>query len=112
MIARTWHGRVPAAKADAYRAFLDRSGLTDYRATPGLRGMLVLRRTEGDVTHYELTTLWESWEAIRRFAGDDPERAKYYPEDDDFLLEKEPTVTHHEVLLAEMPPGGYSEAMR
>lgn len=63
----------------------------------------MLRRTEDDVTHYELTTLWDSWEAIRSFAGDDPSRAKYYPEDDDFLLEKEPTVTHHEVLLAEMP---------
>jgi heme-degrading monooxygenase HmoA len=103
VIARTWHGRVPAAKADAYRAFLDRSGLSDYRATPGFRGLLVLRRTEDDVTHYELTTLWDSWDAIRRFAGDDPARAKYYPEDDDFLLEKEPTVTHHEVLIAEMP---------
>ena len=29
MIARTWHGRVPAHKADAYRALLDRSGLAD-----------------------------------------------------------------------------------
>ena len=111
MIARTWHGRVPAAKADDYRAFLDRSGLSDYRATPGYRGILVLRRTQNDVTHFELTTLWDSWAAIRSFAGDDPERARYYPEDDDFLLEKEPTVTHHEVLLAEMPPG-YSETMR
>lgn len=105
MIARTWHGRVPAAKADAYRAFLDRSGLSEYRATPGFRGIVVLRRTEADVTHFVLTTFWESWDAIRRFAGDDPERAKYYPEDDDFLLEKEPTVIHHEVLLAELPPG-------
>ena len=105
MIARTWHGRAPAAKADAYRADLDRSGLPDYRATPGYRGILVLRRTEDDVTHYVLTTFWESWEAIRHFAGDDPARAKYYPEDDDFLLEKEPTVTHHEVLLAELPRG-------
>ena len=105
MIARTWHGRVPVAKADAYRAVLDQSGLPDYRATPGYRGILVLRRTEDDVTHYVLTTFWDSWDAIRRFAGDDPARAKYYPEDDDFLLEKEPTVTHHEVLLAEMPTG-------
>ena len=105
MIARTWHGRVPAAKADVYRAFLDRSGLSEYRATPGFRGIVVLRRTEADVTHFVLTTFWDSWDAIRRFAGDDPERAKYYPEDDDFLLEKEPTVIHHEALLAELPPG-------
>jgi heme-degrading monooxygenase HmoA len=105
VIARTWHGRVPATKAEAYRAFLDRSGLSEYRATPGFRGILVFRRTEAEVTHYVLTTFWDSWDAVRRFAGEDPARAKYYPEDDDFLLEKEPTVTHHEVLLAELPDG-------
>jgi hypothetical protein len=51
------------------------------------------------VTHFVFTTLWDSIEAIRRFAGEDPERARYYPEDDDFLLEKEELVTHAEVVL-------------
>ncbi len=104
MIARTWQGRVPSAKADAYHAYLQRTGLPDYAATPGNRGVLALRRTEGDVTHFVLTTLWDSMEAIRVFAGDDVTRARYYPEDDDYLLEREPFVTHHEVLLAEMAP--------
>ncbi len=98
MIARTWHGRVPAAKADAYHQFLLRSGVPDYRATPGNRGVLVLRRVEGDVAHFLLVTLWESLDGIRRFAGDDYLRARYYPEDDGFLLEKEPFVTQYEVL--------------
>jgi heme-degrading monooxygenase HmoA len=102
MIARTWHGRVPAAKADAYHAYLRRTGLPDYAATPGNRGVLVLRRTEGDVTHFVLTTMWDSLEAIRAFAGDDVTRARYYPEDDDYLLERQPFVTHFEVLMAEM----------
>lgn len=100
MIARTWHGRVPAAKGDAYYAFLQRSGIPDYQATPGNRGVFVFRRTEGDVTHFVLTTLWDSVDAIHRFAGEDYERARYYPEDDDFLLEQEPFVTHYEVALA------------
>ncbi|MGH7607192.1 MAG: antibiotic biosynthesis monooxygenase family protein [Gemmatimonadales bacterium] len=100
MIARTWHGRVPAAKGDAYYAFLQKSGIRDYQATPGNRGVFVFRRTEGDVTHFLLTTLWDSVEAIRRFAGEDYERARYYPEDDDFLLEQEPFVTHYDVPLA------------
>ncbi len=98
MIARTWHGRVPAAKADLYYAYLRRTGLPDYAATPGNRGVLVFRRTEGEVTHFVLTTLWDSVDAIRSFAGDDYERARYYPEDDDYLLEREPLVTHYEVL--------------
>ena len=102
MIARTWHGRVPASKSEAYYEYLQRSGLPDYRNTPGNRGVLVLCRTEGDVTHFVLTTLWDSIEAIRGFAGDDYERARYYPEDDDFLLERELLVTHHEVLAADL----------
>jgi heme-degrading monooxygenase HmoA len=104
MIARTWHGRVPAAKADAYHAYLRRTGLPDYRATPGNRGVLVFRRTEADVTHFVLTTLWESVEAIRRFAGDDYTQARYYAEDDDYLLEREPLVIHHDVVTLVLEP--------
>lgn len=98
MIARTWHGRVPAAQADAYHAYLLRTGLGDYASTPGNRGVQVLRRTEGEITHFLLITLWDSLDAIRAFAGPDYERARYYPEDDDYLLEREPFVTHYEVL--------------
>jgi heme-degrading monooxygenase HmoA len=106
MIARTWHGRVPASKADAYYAYLLRTGLADYRATPGNRGLLVQRRIDGDVAHFLLTTLWDSVDAIKRFAGDDYEAARYYPEDDDYLLERQPFVTHAEALLASFPAEG------
>lgn len=100
MIARLWHGVVPAEKADAYLEFLQRTGLPDYRVTPGNRGVFVFRRIEGNLAHFLLTTLWESREAIRAFAGDDIERARYYPEDRTFLLEMEPRVTHYDVLVA------------
>lgn len=97
MIARLWHGVVPEEKGDAYLEYLHRTGVPDYRATPGNRGVQVLRRAEGGRTHFLLVTLWESWDAIRAFAGDDPERARYYPEDAEYLLEMEPRVTHYEV---------------
>ena len=100
MIARTWHGRVPTAKADAYERFLHRTGLTDIAATPGNRGALLMRRTEQGVTHFLLTSLWDSVEAIKRFAGEEYARARYYDEDDDFLLEREPFVAHHDVVHA------------
>ena len=99
MIARIWHGRVPAAKAEAYYEYLLRTGLADYRATPGYRGVLVQRRIEGDVAHFLLTTLWDSVDAIKQFTGEDYAVARYYPEDDDYLFEREPHVTHAEVLL-------------
>jgi heme-degrading monooxygenase HmoA len=97
MIARIWRGRTPAEKADAYLGFLERTGFSEYRATEGNRGVLALRRTEGGVAEYTLITLWESMDAIRRFAGDDPEQAKYYPDDPQFLLEMPPRVEHYEV---------------
>lgn len=97
-IARVWRGRTPASKAEGYLQFLREKGLAGYHATPGNRGVHVLRRNEGDVAEFVLLTIWDDYDAIRRFAGPDPERAVYYPEDDDFLLEKEPNVTHYEVF--------------
>jgi heme-degrading monooxygenase HmoA len=98
MLARLWHGAVPAAKAEAYMRYLEKTGLPDYRATPGNRGVQVLRRVEGGVAHFLLVTLWDSADSIRAFAGDEMDRARYYPEDVEFLLELEPTVTHYEVV--------------
>ena len=97
LVARVWHGAVPAAKADAYTAYLRTTGVRDCRATPGNRGVLVLRRTRGAEAHFLFVSLWESMEAIRRFAGDEVARARYYPEDRDYLLALEPTVTHYDV---------------
>lgn len=98
MIARTWHGAVRAGDTDAYYEYLMETGVPGYRAVEGNRGVYLLRRREGDTAHFLLLTLWESWDAIRAFAGADVERAVYYPRDSEFLLEMEPTVTHYEVL--------------
>ena len=104
MIARTWHGAVPTEKADAYHDYLLTTGVPDYQQTPGNRGVYVFRRTEGDTAHFLLLTLWDSLDAIREFAGDDVERARYYPEDADYLLDLEPTVTHYDVLASPEEP--------
>ena len=100
MIARIWHGRTRAEHADAYLVFLRERAIPDYQATPGNRGVFLLRRIEGDEAHFLTLTHWESLEAIRAFAGEDIARAKYYPEDQDFLLEFEPTVQHYELEAA------------
>ena len=98
MIARQWHGRVPAAKAEAYLRLMAEVGLPDYRSTDGNLGAWCLHRPEQDVVHVEMFTLWQDEAAIRRFAGDDMEVAKYYGFDPEFLLELEPHVTHFEVI--------------
>jgi heme-degrading monooxygenase HmoA len=98
MIARMWHGRTKAADADKYLEYLNQSGIPDYRRTPGNLGAWVFRRIEGDVAHFITLTFWESREAIRAFAGDNIELARYYPEDKKYLLEFEPGVVHYEVF--------------
>ena len=53
----------------------------------------------GDQAEYVLITLWDDMDAVRWFAGPDPEKAVYYPEDDRYFAEEErrPTVAHYEV---------------
>jgi heme-degrading monooxygenase HmoA len=97
MIARVWHGTVRPGTGDDYAAYLDRTGVRECRATPGNQGVYVLRRDEPDGTEFTFISLWESLEAIRRFAGTDIERARYFPEDRKYLLTLEPTVTHYHV---------------
>jgi heme-degrading monooxygenase HmoA len=103
MIARIWRGRTAANQADSYQAYLHETGLKDYAAVPGNRGVLVLRRTEGDATEFVLISLWDSLESIEAFAGPALDTAVYYPEDDVYLLEREPQVLHYDIHLS---PGG------
>jgi heme-degrading monooxygenase HmoA len=104
VIARIGGGATAADRADHSVEYLDRTGVSEYRATPGNRGVLGLRRTEGDRTEFTLVSLWDSTEAVRAFAGEDPERAVFYPEDDDFLLARDVHTRHHEVVRFHGPP--------
>lgn len=108
MIARTWHGLTPSAMADEYVEYLYATGVPGLRQTPGNRGVWVLRRPDGERAHFWVISFWESEEAIRRYAGDVPARARYYPRDREYLLELEPEVTHYEVCAgpAGEPAGG------
>ena len=105
MIGRIWRGRTPASKSDAYLRFLQGTGLREYRETEGNRGVIVLRRESEGIAEFTLLTLWDSMEAIRRFAGDEPQRARYYPEDDDFLLEMPEYVDHYQVVWRDLDAG-------
>ena len=100
MIARMWHGRVPAQKARAYREFVTARAIPDYQSVPGNLSVHILERQEGEVTHFVTLSFWTDLDSIRGFAGENVEAAKYYPEDRDFLLEFEPTVSHYTVVAS------------
>jgi heme-degrading monooxygenase HmoA len=100
MIARIWDGTTRASDAETYWHYLQETGVRECRETPGNRGVQVLRRLEGDRAHFRFTSLWESTDAIRAFAGEDIEKAVYFPKDRQYLLELDPHVRHYEVLEA------------
>lgn len=97
MIARIWRGAVRADDADEYAEYMRGTGLREYRETPGNLAAYMLRRDEGDLAEFVMVTFWESMDAIRAFAGDDPERAVFYPEDERYLVERDLTARHFEV---------------
>jgi len=98
MIARIWKGRTALADADEYVEYTRPRCIEDYLSTPGNRGAYLLRRLGETEAEFVTISFWESFEAIRAFAGDDVQRARYYPEDERFLLELEPEVEHFEVV--------------
>ena len=110
MIARIWHGITRAADYDAYWLLLQERAIPDYQGTPGNRGVRLFRRLDGDRAHFLTLSYWTSLDAVRAFAGDRIEVAKYYPEDHRFLLELEPTVQHFEVLGPELRPDAVPSA--
>lgn len=112
MIARIWRGITLKEKADDYLAYLDRTGLSDYAKTPGNRGVTVLRRDQGEHCEFMLISLWDSMSAVREFAGENVERAVYYPEDEQFLLQMEPLVRHYEVAQQIAPETAAKEPSR
>ena len=98
MIARIWHGRTKIEDYEAYTEFLKRVAIPDYQKTKGFIKLTFLRNQKDNIGHFTLITFWESLDIIKNFAGEDFEKAKYYPEDKEYLLEFEEKVIHYEVF--------------
>ena len=98
MITRIWHGRTKAEDADNYLAYIQQTGLKDYSALPGNLSAKILRKTEDGICHFYTVTEWTDMESIKRFAGEDVEKARYYEEDKKYLLEFEEKVNHYETF--------------
>ncbi|RSY88629.1 hypothetical protein DAH66_04000 [Sphingomonas koreensis] len=98
MILRRWRGVIRTAEREAYCAYIAGTGGSDYMSTLGNLGWQMLFRDLGDGTSEVVTmSWWRSLDDIRAFAGADIGVARYYPEDDRFLLERPREVEHSEV---------------
>lgn len=94
MITRIWHGRTKKEHADIYRNYVIKTGVPEYQNSHGNLDVQILQRDDGDITHIWIVTQWKNIESIKSFAGKDISKAKYYPEDEKYLLELEPNVIH------------------
>jgi heme-degrading monooxygenase HmoA len=97
MIARIWRGATAVEDRAAYTAYMHQTGLKEYREAPGNRGAWILWREVDGRAEFLTLSMWDSREAIAGFAGEDIDRAVFYPEDDRYLVERNLTVTHYEV---------------
>ena len=99
VILRRWVGRIRTADEAEYVAYVKRTGADDYAETPGNLGFQIVMRALGN-GESEVTTLswWDSVDAVKGFAGDQPEIARYYPDDDRFLIDRPPNVDHYRVI--------------
>lgn len=97
-ITRIWHGITKAEHADEYLEYVEATGIIDYRNVPGNLSTKILRRVVGEVCHFYTVTEWDSYASIQEFAGKDYEKARYYKEDKQYLLEFEENVRHFETF--------------
>ena len=111
MILRSWRGRTRTADADEYLAFLHSAVLPEL-AELGSPGAYILRRDHEGTAEFRVLSLWESMEAVQRFAGPDPERAVVLPQAARLLVDFDREVEHHEILHAPglpIPPSSRRE---
>ncbi len=98
MIARIWKGKTKIEDIDEYTTFMKTRAIPDYNGTDGFVKLSFLKRADSEYAYFDLITYWENLEVIKNFAGDDFEKAKYYPEDKKYLIEFPDKVTHYEVF--------------
>ena len=106
MIARIWRGWTRAEDEAAYVKYLEATGAPASRGTPGNRGFYILHRVVGDRAEFVTMSLWDSLDMVRGFAGNDVEKAVFYPEDEQVLVDRELTVAHYEFVTGKDPAPG------
>ncbi len=97
MIARSWTAEATPASAVRYLQHFRQKVQPVIASIEGHRGAYVLKRTLGEGVEIVIITLWESMEAVRKFAGDDPDVAVVTSEARAILTRFDEHVVHYEV---------------
>ncbi len=97
MIARHWRGWTEVRNADAYEDLLKRTVLPGLKKVEGYRGGYILRNDGSSEVEFVVVNLFDSLDAVKRFAGDDYTAAVFEPEAERLLSRIEPRATHYDV---------------
>ena len=100
MVVRAWRGYGAVTAGETYPKHLLQAVRPKLEQLPGFKGLYLLRRQGLEEIEFLVLTLWESMDAIRAFAGDQPELAVVEPEARAALVRFDSTVHHYEVLAA------------
>lgn len=98
MIVRRWHGWAPPGSAPAYAQHVSERVFPGMAAIDGFRGGLIARRDDPNEVEFIVETIWESRDAIRRFAGDSIDNAVVEPAARKLLSRYDDRVRHYELL--------------
>jgi len=98
MLLRMWGARSTAGGAADYIRHATTKVFPKIRAIEGYKGEYLLRRDVKDSVELVVLTLWDSIEAIRQFAGPEPNKALVEPEARAVLTSFDEYVTHFEVV--------------
>jgi len=99
MIARLWWGWTTSDNADAYQELLRTEILPEIQTIAGCQGVYVLRRDVEDGVEFVVFSQWQSLDAVRRFADEEPDVAVVPPEARALLSRFDETVKHYETVL-------------
>jgi heme-degrading monooxygenase HmoA len=104
MIARVWTGAARPERIESYLSHLRERTLPQIRQIAGHRGAYVLRRSSTERVDVTVVTLWDSIDAIARFAGADTEAAVVPPEAQALLIAWDDRAVHWDVVEATSVP--------
>ncbi|HTD46178.1 MAG TPA: antibiotic biosynthesis monooxygenase [bacterium] len=99
MIARLWSARATPAGARAYAGHLRTHVLPAVKQVDGYAGAVLLEREVSAAVEILVITWWQSLDAIRRFAGPDPEEAVVADDAAALLTAFDPRVRHYELVV-------------
>ena len=100
MIGRIWHGGTKLGNADKYEKLVKEEIFPGIAAkkVPGYKGIQLFRRPIDNNEVEFITIMWfDSWDAVKQFAGEDYERAYVPPKARELLARFDERSQHYEI---------------